>query len=67
MLSFSGLGDLRASPLEASGLNDTNLNTLSTRTPRGQKLHGYIKEEWQLAHILVFNLSIHTEDKPPKS
>ena len=42
MLSFSGLGGLRASSLEASGLHDTNLNTLSTQTPRGQKLHGYI-------------------------
>ena len=34
MLSFSGLGGLRASPLEALGLHDTNLNTLSTRTPK---------------------------------
>ena len=36
MLSFSGLGGLRASSLEASGLHDNNLNTLSTQTPRGQ-------------------------------
>ena len=43
MLSFSGLGGLRASCLEASGLHDTNLNTLSTQTPRGQKVLGYIK------------------------
>ena len=33
---------------EASGLHDTNLNTLSTQAPRGQKLHGCIKEEWQI-------------------
>ena len=42
MLSLSGLGGLRASSLEASGLHDTNLNTLSTQTPRGQQLLGYI-------------------------
>ena len=34
MLSFSGLGGLRASSLEASGLHDTNLDKLSTQTPR---------------------------------
>ena len=42
MLSFSGLGASEPA-LEASGLHDTNLNTLSTQTPRGQKLHEYIK------------------------
>ena len=31
---------LRAS-LEAPGLHDTNLNTLSTQTPRGQKFLGH--------------------------
>ena len=54
MLSFSGLGGLRASSLEASGLHDTNLNTVSTQTPRGQKLHGYIQEEWQIKMMAVF-------------
>ena len=59
MLSFSGLGGLRASSLEASGLHDTNLNTLSTQTPRGQKLHGYIKEEWQIKMMAVFFFIAH--------
>ena len=44
-LSFSGLGGLRTSSLEASGLQDTNLNTLSTQTPRGQKLQIWISPE----------------------
>ena len=61
MLSFSGLGlgGLRASVLEASGLHDTNLNTLSTQTPRGQKMHGYIKEEWQIKRMAVFFFIAH--------
>ena len=59
MLSFSGLWGLRASFLEASGLHDTNLNTLSTQTPRGQKLHGYIKEEWQIKMMAVFFFIAH--------
>ena len=58
MLSFSGLGGLRASPLEASGLYDTNLDTLSTQAPRGQKLHGYIKEEWQIKMMACFSSSL---------
>ena len=37
MLSFSDLWGLRASSPEASGLHDTNLNTLSTQTPAGAK------------------------------
>ena len=45
MLSFSGLRCLKASFLGALGLEDTNLNTLSTQTPRGQKLLGYILEK----------------------
>ena len=32
MLSFSGIGGLRASSLEASCLHDNNLSTLSTQT-----------------------------------
>ena len=42
---LSGLGDLGvgASSLEAPGLHDTNLNTLSTLTPRDQELLGHIK------------------------
>ena len=56
MFSFSGLGGLRASSQEASGLHDTNLNTLSTQTPRGQKLLGYIKEEWQIKMINILQL-----------
>ena len=35
--------DLRASSLEAPGLHDTNLNTRSTQSPRGQELLGHIK------------------------
>ena len=70
MLSFSGLGGLRASSLEAQGLYDTKLNTLSAQTPRGQELLGHIKKEWQihkpinymrnpkLAHI-IFSLGSH--------
>ena len=59
MLSFSGLGGLRASSLEASGLHDTNLNTLSTQTPRGQKLQGYIEEEWQIKMMALFFFIAH--------
>ena len=36
---------LRSSSLEAQGLQDTNLNTLSIQTPRGRKLLGHIKKE----------------------
>ena len=36
--SFSVLEGLRASSLEAPGLRDTSLDTLSTQTPRGQEL-----------------------------
>ena len=35
---------LRASFLKAPGLYDTNLNTLSIQTPRGQPLLGHIKK-----------------------
>ena len=45
---------LRASSLEASGLHDTNLNTLSTQNPRGQELLGHIKKEWQIKMMAVF-------------
>ena len=59
MMSFSGLGGLRASSPEAPGLQyDTNLNTLSTQTPRGQKLHEYIKEKWQIKIMAVFFSSL---------
>ena len=58
MLSFSGLGASEPA-LEASGLHDTNLNTLSTQTPRGQKLHEYIKEEWQIKMMAVFFFIAH--------
>ena len=34
---------LGASSLEAPGLHDSNLNTLSIQTPRGQELFGHIK------------------------
>ena len=37
---------LRASSLEAPGLHDTNLNKLSTQTPRGQELT--YQKEWQI-------------------
>ena len=57
MLSLSGLGGLRASSLEASGLHHTNLNTLST--PRGQELHGHIKEDWQIKMMAVFFFISH--------
>ena len=59
MLSFSGLGGRKASSLEASGLHDTNLNTLSIQTPRGQKLHGYFKEESQIKMMVVFFFIAH--------
>ena len=53
MLSFSGLGGPQSQLPEGLWFTfNTNLNTLSIQTPRGQKLsgyHGYIKEEWQLA------------------
>ena len=46
--------------MEASGLHDSNLNTLSTPTPRGQdqELHGHIKKEWQIKMMAVFFLNI---------
>ena len=34
--------------IEAPCLHDTNLNTLSTQTPRNQELLGHIKKEWQI-------------------
>ena len=38
--SFSGLGGLRASSLEAPGLNDTDLNTVPTKhsNPQGPRI-----------------------------
>ena len=62
MLSFLGLGGLRPSepaPWRSQirfifTLHDTDLNTLSTQTPRGQKWHGYIYEEWQIKMMAVF-------------
>ena len=61
MLSFSVLVGLTASSLESLVLHDTNLNTLSRQTPRGQKLHGYIKlkEEWQIKMMAVFFFIAH--------
>ena len=53
-----GLGGLRASSLEASGLHDTNLNTLSTKTTRGQELLGH-KKEWKIKMIAVFFFTAH--------
>ena len=41
------------------GLHDSNLNTLSTQIPRGQKLLGYIKEEWQIKMMAVFFFIAH--------
>ena len=35
------------------------LNTLSTKTPRGQKLLEYIKEEWQIKMMAVFFFIAH--------
>ena len=61
MLSLSGLGGLRASSLEASGLHDTNLNTLSTQTPRGQDLLGHIQKERQIQMMAVIFFIL---DKP---
>ena len=40
--------------MEAPGLYDSNLNTLSTQTPRGQELLGHIKKEWQIKMMAVF-------------
>ena len=50
---------LRASSLEAPGLqlHDSNLNTLSTQTPRGQELLGLIKKEWHIKMMAVFFLT----------
>ena len=36
------LESLRVSSLEVPGLHDSNLNTLSTQTPRGQELVGHV-------------------------
>ena len=47
-------------PLEAPGLHDTNLNTLSTQTPRGQELLGYIKKELQINIMACFSSSLMT-------
>ena len=49
----------RASSLEAPGLNEPNLNTLSTQTPRGQELLGHIKKEWQIKMMAVFFFTTH--------
>ena len=49
---------LRASSLEASGFYDTNLNTLSTQTPRGQELLEHIKKEWQIKIMAVISSSL---------
>ena len=35
------------------------LYTLSTRTPRGQKLLGYIKEVWKIKIMAVFFFTTH--------
>ena len=39
-------------------LHDTNLNTLSTQTPRGQELLGHIKKEWQIKMMACFSSSL---------
>ena len=44
MLSFSGLGSLRAGSLETSGLHDTNLNTISTQTPVAKNCMDILKK-----------------------
>ena len=38
----------RSSSVEAPGLHDTNFNTLSIQTPRGQELLGHIKKEYKI-------------------
>ena len=54
------MGGLRASSLEAPGLHsDTNLNTLSTQTPRCLELLGHIKKEWQIKMMAVFFFIAH--------
>ena len=47
---------LRAS---SPGVHDTNLNTLSTQTPRGHELLGHIKKEWQSKMMAVFFFFAH--------
>ena len=41
------------------GFHDTNLNTLSTQTPRGQELLEHIKTEWQIKMMAVFFFIAH--------
>ena len=47
--------------LEAPGLHDSNsnLNTLSTLTPRGQELLEHIKKEWQIKMMALFFFTAH--------
>ena len=51
---FFRFGGLRASSLEAPGLHDTNFNTPSTQTPRGQELLERIKEANQNMAVFFF-------------
>ena len=41
------------------GLHDSKLNTFSTQTPRGRKLLGHIKKEWQIKMMAVFFFTAH--------
>ena len=50
---------LKASSLEAPCLHDTNLNTLSTRTPRGRELLRHIKLRVANQMIAVFLFIAH--------
>ena len=57
---FSGLRGLRASSLtlEAPGLHDTNLNTFSTQTPRGQEFDWTYNIEKHISVWLWLGVSI---------
>ena len=52
----------RSMEATGSGLYDTNLNTLSTQTPRGQELLRHIKKEWQIKNMACFSSPLVKRD-----
>ena len=54
MFSFSGLVGLGACFLEASSLHDTNLNTLSTKTPGAKNCWDILKKSGKSKILAMF-------------
>ena len=55
MSCLNGMPQSQLPGAEAPGLHDTNLNTLSFQTPRGQELLGHIKKSSKLKWWLCFS------------